>query len=109
MPSEHQIEDAVTAAPSIGEYDPSSSSFSENTIRVACRVPSETFYLNNVETDVRFINWTTDVKKIQNYGNRRPFMPGSGSGRGFPAIRRNLLVLTTYINLAAGESQQTIA
>ncbi|KAK2955593.1 putative UDP-glucose:Glycoprotein Glucosyltransferase [Blattamonas nauphoetae] len=71
--------------------------YSMDTIRIACRVPSLSFYLNNIETQKEFKDWPKDPRKA--------LMAQKG---GIPHLRRNALVLSVWVDITSREGVSAI-
>ncbi|KAH7820809.1 putative UDP-glucose:glycoprotein glucosyltransferase [Monocercomonoides exilis] len=76
----------------------SHNAFSLLSIRTAIRPPSELYYLNNIEHDERFAMWIQDP----NFLIRLP------SGM-FPQIKKNLIVVSAFVDLHKPESVKTVS
>ncbi|KAH7817251.1 putative UDP-glucose [Monocercomonoides exilis] len=77
----------------------SDGSFNLETVRVAVRPPDEVFYMNNVLTDKRFSKWPSEMSVLEEFNPKD----------GLPAWRRNFIVVTAFLDLAAPESMETIS
>ncbi|KAH7827292.1 putative UDP-glucose:glycoprotein glucosyltransferase [Monocercomonoides exilis] len=75
------------------------SSFVTETIRVIARPPSEKYFLNNIETDKKYNEWSGDITLLAEIDLNQQYVP---------SVRRNLVVVTAFLDLARPESQQTI-
>ncbi|KAH7819109.1 putative UDP-glucose:Glycoprotein Glucosyltransferase [Monocercomonoides exilis] len=91
---------AVFSASSSGVADTFSlgyTSFYLSAFRVAVRPPTVQFYLNSIEDDVRYKNWTADPTAILYQKDD-----------GLPPVKHNMLICVGFFDLARLEAQTGI-
>ncbi|KAH7827893.1 putative UDP-glucose [Monocercomonoides exilis] len=72
-------------------------SFPLQTVRVAVHPPDEALFLNNIETDDQFKEWSTDTRNIVRY-----------TEDGIVPIRRNIIEISAFIDLSRSEAQNVL-